>query len=1158
MAFDPFQTAVDAAQQFGVDPQLALNVLQQESSGRHYNDDGSILMSPAGAMGYMQVKPSTGQDMGYDVTDPTQNIYAGVKYLGQQVKRFGSNALGAAAYNAGPENVARAGGVPGAAAGYVSSVVPGGDPAAPAAAAPPVDPSDPDHWGDAPAPSTQPAGPAAAPPAPAEDPDTWGNAPPPQAGGQGAAPQLSGVGSDGRLIDPRDGKPFIDDVQNTWHGLGPILNPKADHGSATYPYVTATPDDVSSVPAGQYYIDGTQKGAPYLKKGDPDGLNTARDQEIRLQAGMRQDDADMPLGLGDFATSATAPFSSLISGGVGALGQAMTNSIARLEGKTNWDTISPDQRGEAAYEASKIAQSARQSSDPVASTLGQIGGGFTMGGPVEGAGAAGASGMMATAPRLTAGGGMLANAGRIAVPAAAYGAANADGGIGTRAAAGAENAGVALATAGLLHRVAPVVGKVGGVVGLDKLATNAGQWVSKATGGAILPALAPGAETAANQQAASYLSRIMSDAGVKPADVVANAQPLGTAAEAIGPNAVTSAAALARDNGTTGRLANDTLIPRATARADRLMGEVGGITGLHPALARGDVESYIANGAANAKPLYDAVRADPNPVWSPRLQQIADTPVGKAAVAAAHTNLLNDPDHEPLDGVGLVLDHAGNPGIVNPTAPPAPADPMDQALNVVRSGRTVKANSGPSLISYLSQNGGLNDDGGELSALDADRWHLGQPFRRRLIQDNGMGLEAAAEKAHGAGYFPDVPEPDWLSGDNTQAVTGDHLLDAIRGELAGQPRYAQFDPRAADLRDRANDAGELIDHLGLDPQALSNDQLKQSFAAHFAGRPQPSFAPAPAGEPGAVTLGTAPTMATWDTVKRTLDKQVERDQFGHVIPDSQSMGNANINKARKALVGELRNVSEANTPGAAQGSGGLYGQALDAGGDYIGARNAYSSMTGKLFNGGFGGADMSRALSGMEPNELAGAKSAVLGDIYNTARRGLLTPRLLNRGDVQDKLGAMFGPAQTGQIADAANREAALQPAESFIPTLKGSPTAALLGQAGDQSSGGGHSVGGPLLLVDSLADVAAGNPVGAGIKAGGAILNSALSKGVQKMPVAARNIAGARLLGTPQDMVDFVKAHTPVRKPLPPGLFGAGVNAILGPHLYQSSANGR
>ncbi len=1146
MAFDPFQTAVEAAQQFGVDPQLALNVLQQESSGRHYNDDGSILTSPAGAMGYMQVKPSTGQDMGYDVTDPTQNIYAGVKYLGQQVKRFGSNALGAAAYNAGPGSVARAGGVPDAAAGYVSSVVPGGDaPAAPAAATQAVDPSDPDHWGDAPTPARQPvAGTPAA--APAEDPDTWGNPPPSQAGGQGAAPQLSGVSADGRLIDPRNGKPFVDDVQSTWRSLTPLLDAKAERGSASYPFVTATPDDVGSVKPGQYYIDGTQKGAPYLKKGDPAGLNIARDQEVRTAAAVRGTEN----GLSDFTASATAPFNALMSGGIGYLTQGAYNAGANAFGAPV--NVSAGQRAEAAYEASKLGQAARDRDDPVLSTLGQIGGGFALGGPVEGAGTAAASGLMATAPRLAAGGGVLAGAARIAAPAAVYGAANADGGLKTRAMAGAENAGVALATAGLLHRTAPVVAKVGGAVGLGKLATGAGRLISNATGGALLPGLAPGAETAANQQAAGYLSRIMAEAGMTPAQIMAGAQPLQTAAEAIGPNAVASTAALARDNGTTAKLANDTLVPRATARADRLMGEIGGITGLHPALARGDVESYISNGAANAKPLYDAVRADPNPVWSPRLQQIADTPVGKAAVAAAHTNLLNDPDHEPLDGVGLVLDHQGNPGIVNPTAPPAPADPMDQALNVVRSGRTVKANSGPSLISYLSQNGGLNDDGGELSAMDADRWHLGQPFRRRLIQDNGMGLEAAAEKAHGAGYFPDVAEPDWLSGDNTQAVTGDHLLDAIRGELAGQPRYAAYDQDAADLRDRANDAGELIDHLGLDPQQFSNDQLKQSFAAHFAGRPPPSFAPPPAAEPGAVTLGSAPTMAPWDTVKRTLDQQVERDQFGHVIPDSQSMGNANINKARKALVGELRNVSEANTPGAAQGSGGLYGQALDAGGDYIGARNAYSSLSGKLFNGGFGGADMQRALDGMEPNELAGAKSGVLGDIYNTARRGLLTPRLLNRGDVQDKLGAMFGPSQAGQIADAANREAALAPAESFIPTLRGSPTAALLGQAGDQSSGGSHSVGGPLLFVDSAADAATGNWAGAGVKLAGAAF-AAAQKGAQKMPVGARNIAGARLLGAPQDMVDFVKAHTPVRKPLPTGLFGAGVNAILGPHLWQA-----
>lgn len=69
--------------------------------------------SPKGAQGLMQLMPGTARDMGVtDVNDPRQNITGGLKYYSQQLQRFGDPGLAAAAYNAGPRNVAKAGGVP--------------------------------------------------------------------------------------------------------------------------------------------------------------------------------------------------------------------------------------------------------------------------------------------------------------------------------------------------------------------------------------------------------------------------------------------------------------------------------------------------------------------------------------------------------------------------------------------------------------------------------------------------------------------------------------------------------------------------------------------------------------------------------------------------------------------------------------------------------------------------------------------------------------------------------------------------------------------------------------------------------------------------------------------------------------------------------------
>ena len=70
-------------------------------------------VSPAGARGLMQLIPSTARHLGVsDPFDPGQSIKGGATYLADQVARFGDYSLAVAAYNAGPEAVKRAGGVP--------------------------------------------------------------------------------------------------------------------------------------------------------------------------------------------------------------------------------------------------------------------------------------------------------------------------------------------------------------------------------------------------------------------------------------------------------------------------------------------------------------------------------------------------------------------------------------------------------------------------------------------------------------------------------------------------------------------------------------------------------------------------------------------------------------------------------------------------------------------------------------------------------------------------------------------------------------------------------------------------------------------------------------------------------------------------------------
>ena len=100
------EMAKTAARKYGVPEGMFLKLVQRESG---WNPD---VVSSKGAVGLAQLLPTTAEHLGVDETDPQSNLEGGARYLSMMYTRFGSWKLALAAYNAGPEAVEAAGGIP--------------------------------------------------------------------------------------------------------------------------------------------------------------------------------------------------------------------------------------------------------------------------------------------------------------------------------------------------------------------------------------------------------------------------------------------------------------------------------------------------------------------------------------------------------------------------------------------------------------------------------------------------------------------------------------------------------------------------------------------------------------------------------------------------------------------------------------------------------------------------------------------------------------------------------------------------------------------------------------------------------------------------------------------------------------------------------------
>lgn len=100
------QYIIKCSTEMGVEPEIALSIAKQETGFCQEK------RSRMGAVGVFQLMPSTARRFGYNPYQYQSNIKCGIAYYKQMKRMFKSDAVALAAYNAGPGNVKKYGGIP--------------------------------------------------------------------------------------------------------------------------------------------------------------------------------------------------------------------------------------------------------------------------------------------------------------------------------------------------------------------------------------------------------------------------------------------------------------------------------------------------------------------------------------------------------------------------------------------------------------------------------------------------------------------------------------------------------------------------------------------------------------------------------------------------------------------------------------------------------------------------------------------------------------------------------------------------------------------------------------------------------------------------------------------------------------------------------------
>lgn len=517
----------------------------------------------------------------------------------------------------------------------------------------------------------------------------------------------------------------------------------------------------------------------------------------------------------------------------------------------------------------------------------------------------------------------------------------------------------------------------------------------------------------ATQSAQEYVTRLLRSSGAELTGNPVAAMDMGmTAAEAIGPSGVSNMAALSRRAGRAGNMARDQLGKRAGEQQQAVVQDFADLTGMDPAGSADMVDNIVATGRQRAAPLWAAVD-ELQVTPTPAMEDILRRPSGRAALRRAY-RIARDEGVNP-ESLGLFVMEAGDGGLrTGASAIARDADTLAD-LDALRAGRSVSgAGRGPSLIDFISRNGGVRDDGGELAQIGATSWNRQGFWRSQAVKETGLDLETMAQRALDAGYFDDL---GGVAGevDNYQRLGAQDLINAIDDELRGTPRYGRAegdtDRSAAAVMRRQRRAAldERLQREGVDINTASNEEILRHIRdaddadarvmAQLYGEgpdaPQIEFVP-----------GVVPSVRTLDYVRRGMNQVLEgaRDKTTRRLnlDDETRPIVANVSRFRDELIA------------ATGGEQGPYARALAESGDYLRVEAAFRQSE-RLFATGTSERAFRQATERMGAAERNALVAGFADRLFTDSRSNSLGTRRMGQINTpanREKLASLIGPEQ--------------------------------------------------------------------------------------------------------------------------------------------------